>query len=206
MDSDRYFSHSRGDVLKNVPLSAKRILSLGCGTGSTESVLVERGMEVAAIERNPHAAAVAQRLGIKIIVGEVSKVIGTITDGDYDCLICADILEHLLVPQEVLQYCTKLLSKNAVIIISVPNFRHWSIFYQLLFQGLITYKDAGILDRSHVRITTSRMARLWLDDIGFKVCNKEYIIHQRRYLWLSKLFFGIFDEFLATQVVLVGKR
>ncbi len=156
------------------------------------------------VELDPNAASVARGKGLEVLVGDLNRLINQLSGHCFDCLICADILEHLVNPEMVIKQYSSLLNPGGMIIVSVPNFRHFSVFNQLFIRGEIKYCDAGILDRSHLRITTSRMVISWLSSTGFKIKNKEYIIQQRRYKWLAKMLFGIADEYLASQIIITG--
>ena len=155
-DPDRiskYYEMFRNDVLPIIPDSAKCVLSVGCAAGITEAELVKRGIKVVGVEINHEAAIIARQRGITVLEGDASEIDVGIVDKLYDCIIYADILEHLPDPVSVLKRHVQSLKAGGTVYISVPNFRHYSIFWQLFARGHIRYRDAGILDRTHLRIT-----------------------------------------------------
>ena len=44
------------------------------------------------------------------------------------------------------------------LILSVPNIRHWKFVWRLIARGDFTYRDAGLLDRTHLRFFVRRTA------------------------------------------------
>jgi predicted SAM-dependent methyltransferase len=71
----------------------------------------------------------------------------------YDCILMADILEHLKENEKILKSCRNLLKKNGKLIVSVPNIAHSSIIGSL-FKGKFEYRDEGLLDQTHIRFFT----------------------------------------------------
>lgn len=201
-----YFEQFRSDVIAVVPSDAKTILSVGCAAGITEVELAKRGMKVVGIEINPEAAKIARQRGLTILEGNVYEIDVGVAGESYDCIIYADILEHLLDPLEVLKKHIEYLKPGGIVYVSIPNFRHYSVFWQLFMRGHIRYRDAGILDRTHLRITTRKMVLEWFEQVGLGLCSCTYIIYRRRYKLISALLLGLAREFIASQISFVGRK
>ncbi len=201
-----YFEQFRRDVVAAVPSTAKCVLSVGCATGRTEAELVKRGIKVVGVEINHKAATIARQRGLTILEGDVSVVDISQVGKSFDCLIYADILEHLPDPVSVLKRHIKSLKPGGIVYVSIPNFRHYSVLWQLFILGHIRYKDAGILDRTHLRITTRKMVLDWFDQLSLRLCSCTYIIYRRRDKLISALLLRLALEFMASQVCLVGRK
>ncbi len=201
-----YFSWERSDVLRSVPLDAERILSLGCGAGVTERRLVERGASVLGIERDPVAAAKARENGLEVIEHDLDHLTAIPSDQTFDCLLFLDILEHLRQPEAVIEHFMPHLRSRGTVVVSIPNFRHHSVLWALIARGRVTYEDAGILDRTHIRLTTLRMVRSWFEAFDIDEQRHKHVMHRRRERYLSKALLGLADDFLASQVLVVGMR
>jgi 2-polyprenyl-3-methyl-5-hydroxy-6-metoxy-1,4-benzoquinol methylase len=201
-----YYEWFRSDVISAVPPDAKTVLSVGCAAGQTEAELVKRGIKVVGVEINPEAAKIARVRGLTILEGDVSEIDVAVAGEFYDCIIYADVLEHLPDPLAVLQRHVAALKKNGTVIVSVPNFRHHSVFQQLFVHGHVHYTDAGILDRTHLRITTRKMVIEWFELAGLRKVLVKYVIPRRRDRLISAVSLGLFREFLATQILVVGRR
>ena len=50
----------------------------------------------------------------------------------YDYVIFADVLEHLLHPEDVLDRCKIVIKKKGKVLVSVPNVSHNSIIIELM--------------------------------------------------------------------------
>lgn len=196
-----YYSHVRSDILDLVPAEAINILSVGCGAGYTEAELVKRGCSVVGIEQFEPAAKVAESHGLEIFAGSAELAVDHIGDRRFDCIIYADVLEHLIDPEQIIRSQMELLAPGGVVVISVPNFRHYTVLKQLFIDGEVRYSEAGILDKTHLRITTSKLLKTWCKRSGLKVELTNYIYWRRREKILSAISFGVVNEFVARQVI-----
>jgi 2-polyprenyl-3-methyl-5-hydroxy-6-metoxy-1,4-benzoquinol methylase len=52
--------------------------------------------------------------------------------GTYDCVVCADVLEHLADPVGVLKQLRAVATRDATFVISVPNVAHLAVRLMLL--------------------------------------------------------------------------
>lgn len=199
-----YFTHLRADVLAMVPEQARSFLSVGCGSGRTEAELVKRGCRVTGIELDPGAAEVARENGLEMLEGDVGHINAQLADRRFDCLLYADVLEHIADPVAVLREHVARLVPGGCAIVSVPNFRHYTVFAALFLRGQVEYADAGIFDRTHLRLTTRKMVQQWFGEIGLRTDAVDYRLWRRREAYLSAATLGLFREFLAYQVILRG--
>lgn len=71
----------------------------------------------------------------------------------YDYVVIADVIEHLVDPDLLLQQVIKLVKPSGKIIFSVPNVSHISAGMELLF-GKFNYTANGLLDSTHLRFYT----------------------------------------------------
>ena len=75
-----------------------------------------------------------------------------------DLILCLDVLEHLVDPWSVVKQLSALLAPNGRLVVSVPNIRNWKFVVKLLFRGDFSYRDAGLLDRTHLRFFVRQTA------------------------------------------------
>lgn len=199
-----YYEWLRQDILAWIGDDVKDVLSVGCGGGVTEAELVRRGVRVIGIELQPDAASRARERGVTVLTASAEKCATLLSDHRFDSLIFADVLEHLPDPERVLCDCCALLAPGKRVIVSAPNFRHYSVLWALGFRGEILYTQAGILDRTHIRITSRKMVLRWFSAAGLVPAHIEYRIQRRRDKLINLLSFGLLREFLATQIIVVG--
>lgn len=73
--------------------------------------------------------------------------------GAYDFIVCADVLEHVRWPEQVLAACARLLKPRGLLLVSVPN-AGYAGFITELMHGQLRYGEEGLLDRGHLRFFT----------------------------------------------------
>ncbi|NJD78899.1 MAG: class I SAM-dependent methyltransferase, partial [Candidatus Methanoperedens sp.] len=150
-----YHINPRPDISALVPFGTEKVLDVGCSAGELGKYLKEnKGIkEVIGIEFNKEAAEIAAKCIDKVITGDVEKIDLQFETEYFDCIIYADILEHLIDPWITLEKQNKILKKNGIIIVSLPNIRYFYTFLNLIL-GKWEYTDRGIFDRTHLRFFT----------------------------------------------------
>jgi 2-polyprenyl-3-methyl-5-hydroxy-6-metoxy-1,4-benzoquinol methylase len=88
--------------------------------------------------------------------------------GTYDCVVCADVLEHLADPVTVLKQLRDVATPDATFIVSVPNVAHLAV-RALLLCGRFPKMERGILDRTHLQFWTKDTAIAMLADAGLRI-------------------------------------
>ncbi|MBO9555478.1 class I SAM-dependent methyltransferase [Cellulomonas sp.] len=157
-------------VLEQVGTGA-RVLDIGCSTGFLGEVLIERGCTVDGVEVDPDAAEIARKRGLRTVtVMDLDRedLAATLEGQQYDRIILADVLEHLMRPGAVLAAASTLLAPGGQIVISVPNVTHGSLRLALL-QGRWDYRDTGLLDRTHIRFFTQESILALVEEAGLQV-------------------------------------
>jgi 2-polyprenyl-3-methyl-5-hydroxy-6-metoxy-1,4-benzoquinol methylase len=191
---DTYFSGARPEVAAMVPWGAAKVLDVGCGFGGLASLLKARDVRsIYGIEINPSASEHLQKLYDQHWIGSVESISLPQELGLFDCIIFADVLEHLIDPWETLQRYVKILSPGGVIVASIPNAQNLSLIYRLLFQGRWTYSDSGMLDKTHLRFFTRKEIECLFNETGLKIemigVNKDSYSFLRRILTVIPRFF-----------------
>lgn len=160
----RYYDGDRNEMLPFVPVTARRILEIGCANGRFSFLVKQRqDCESWGIELNPEAASVAASRLDKVITGDVAGAVNELPVDYFDCIVCNDILEHLPEPEKMLSTLKKYLVKGGVIVASIPNVRYLPVLYDLLFRKEWRYRDFGVLDKTHLRFFTRKsIARLFM--------------------------------------------
>jgi 2-polyprenyl-3-methyl-5-hydroxy-6-metoxy-1,4-benzoquinol methylase len=154
------YESSRPDLRALVPPTARRILDLGCATGSVgEALARDLGAEVVGVESDPVYAEAAEPRLSKVVLGDLEALAtedGLAAKlGTFDCVIAGDVLEHLVDPETALQSFAGLLAPNGTAIVSLPNVRYWQTFWQLGRRGSWPRRRAGLFDRDHLRWFTT---------------------------------------------------
>lgn len=167
--SSAYYQHARPEVLALIPSTASRVLDVGCAAGALGRSLKERqACSVTGIEYVADVALQAKVHLDHVLTGEALEAMKTLPKGSFDCIVFADVLEHLVEPERCLAEASRLLTPGGTVVASIPNVRHWSVIKDLL-EGRWDYQDEGILDRTHLRFFTRDSVVRMFTDAGFNV-------------------------------------
>lgn len=182
---DRYFGNPRPDMAQFVPPGLERVLELGCGSGLFGEALKRSGVrEVVGIEASPGPARAAARRLDRVIVADVERDVLDLAAGGFDCLVCNDVLEHLVDPWAVLEKLRLFLRAEAWLLVSIPNVRHHRVVRHLIWPGQWRYEDDGVLDRTHLRFFTRDSACDLVESAGFRIERMQGINPSSLPLWL----------------------
>lgn len=136
-----------------------RVLELGSATGYMTRALVEsRGATVTAVEIDHEAYLEAASIADRAIEADLNEIDALDLGSDFDVVICADILEHLLDPEAALRSLASRLAPRGRVVVSIPNVANWSVRLELML-GHFRYTEMGILDRTHLHFYTEESFR-----------------------------------------------
>ena len=205
----------RKDILNLIPEGGIRILDVGCSIGRLGEQIKQRNnnVEVVGIEFDEQMAEVAEKKLDKVIVGDIENInlADSLPPNYFDCIIFADILEHLKNPWEILRSSVTYLNDGGVVIASIPNVRHYTTIVNLLFKGYWSYRERGIHDRTHLRFFTLRNIRELFQyaNLTIKRIERNYRIIEKphRLNQFSKCFaFYPCRELFTFQYLIVAKK
>ncbi|MHB1523811.1 MAG: methyltransferase domain-containing protein [Candidatus Dormibacteria bacterium] len=168
---------SYGKIAQRIPASA-RVLDIGCATGSFGLALTaERSCQVTGIEVNPQLAEKARTRGLEVLVADVQAIpLRNLVGGrQFDVIILADVLEHLLEPRELLIQLHELLAAGGRVLVSIPNITHVDI-QVMLSQDEWRYRSSGLLDSTHLRFFTLRTFSQMAAVCGFDVVATDRVV------------------------------
>jgi 2-polyprenyl-3-methyl-5-hydroxy-6-metoxy-1,4-benzoquinol methylase len=144
------------------------VLDIGCGAGGVGRAIRGRAAQLTGIELDAAAADEARRVYDVVHLGSVEDVLGEL-EGPFDTILAYDVLEHLADPADVLRRVRRLVDTDALLHVSVPNARHWSLVRDLVARGTFGYTQSGHRDATHLRWLTPRDLRSLLGETGWRV-------------------------------------
>ncbi len=215
--SQDYFSNVRIDIVSLIPNNPKqKILEIGAGTGNTlvhikENNLAEEvmGVELMKIPGSNQENALIDKFQIANIENEDILA----TEGYFDVILCADVLEHLIDPWSAVDRISKYLKKDGLLIISIPNLREWKTLYKVIFKGEFNYQTGGgIMDQTHLRFFCKKnVFNLLTTDFLEPVYSKpnfmlRVVPEGRKRRILNLLSFRLFENFLTVQYLFIAKK
>ena len=146
------FPPDASDLLSRIPLSARTILDVGCGSGTLAAAYrpLNPKARLLGIDVDPVAAALAapHLHQVATMDAEADPLPFDVPDG-IDCIIYDEILEHLRDPWAMIHRHAEALSSEGVMLICVPNIEYWRVAERLL-RG--TWQDNESQDHHHRRL------------------------------------------------------
>jgi SAM-dependent methyltransferase len=152
------------DLLKYMPLNARRIVEVGCSSGALARAYKKLNPDAhyIGVEIDESYAELAREHCDEVLAFNIEDAepsfLGEQLGGD--CWVFGDVLEHLRDPWQVLAKIRSILPSGGSVVACIPNAQHWSIQARLSF-GNFRYEDSGLFDRTHIRWFT-RMTMLEL--------------------------------------------
>lgn len=163
-----YFAQERPELVAQLPAELGRVLDVGCGSGGVGRLIRPHAVRLVGVELDEEAAAAARATYDDVLVGDVAARLPEL-DEQFDTILAYDVLEHLPDPLAALQTLRSLAAPNALLHVSVPNARHFSLLRDLVFRGTFGYTEWGHRDSTHLRWLTRRDLVALLEAAGWSV-------------------------------------
>lgn len=204
---DAYYATERPELLKFLEPHGTfdTVLDIGCASGVLGTQLLHSGLAGTCdgIELHGEAARLAETRLRRVWQGSLELVAGEVPWNQYDLIVMADVLEHLVDPWAALRLLRNETAPGARLLVSVPNVRHYRVSLPLLFRGEFRYEDAGIMDRTHLHFFTRASLEETLNECGWAACawgsnmRKRY---RRRFMPTRLL-----EPFVAVQTIVLAE-
>lgn len=181
------------------------VLDLGCGKGELLQYLRDHKQIIGkGIEQDEDEVAICIKSGLSVLQGDLNKEVLDYPDNSFDYVILSQTLQQVYRPRELIM---ELLRIGKCVIVSFPNFSHWSIRLQVLVTGyapknkLLPY---NWFDTPNIRVITIKDFRKFAKDLGFRVI-KEVAINTHHEERFGKII-GFLPNLRATYgIFMIGK-
>lgn len=188
----------------------KEVLDVGCGYGVLANKLMEESNKVWGIDGDDDSVKYCKKktsMEDCVLVDLNSVAYRSVyVDKKFDVIVFADVLEHLLFPDEVLSFFSRKLKKGGKIYISVPNVGF--IYYRLLLLfGYLPYGELGVLDKTHTKLfTKTNIFRILPTLLKFKSL-KTYGYSETRALFFPLVILGrLIPGLFAIQLIIKASK
>ncbi|MFA5802762.1 MAG: class I SAM-dependent methyltransferase [Thermoleophilia bacterium] len=162
-------------LIARLIMKGSEVLELGVATGYFSRYLSQvAGCQVDGVEIDAAMAREAEPWCRNLLVADLDEIrlADHFSPGAYDAVVCADVLEHLAQPEDVLEQLKGLLKPGGVVVMSVPNIAYAGLVLSLM-AGEFEYRSEGILDRTHRRFYTRQSLLEMIDGAGYEVMSLE---------------------------------
>ncbi len=150
------------------------VLDVGCGPGYLAEYLAkQKNCSVVGVEQDPRLAEIARRVCARVHEVNLESEGLSKIQGKFTAVFFGDVIEHVRNAPELLRQAAGLLEVGGRVIVSTPNFVHIKNRARVLF-GSFEYREAGLLDRTHVHFYTKRTLFKLLDETGFRVVKTDF--------------------------------
>ncbi len=164
---DGYYQGDRAELLDWLGGRHGRVLEVGCGSGGNAAWLRRHGAtRIVGIETDPTSAARAKEVFDEVIVESVETALDDLEES-FDLIICADVLEHLVDPWAVVTALAGKAVENGLILVSLPNIKHYRALWRIAFGVGFRYEEEGTFDSTHLRFFDRAGLKRMLDQAGW---------------------------------------
>ena len=173
-DGHIYQQHFNPALLEVLAHPPRQLLDIGCSSGLLGQAVKSRNpaCRTIGIEPNEATAKLATQNLDQVLCGKFEDFnleSEGIAFGSVDTVVAADVLEHMYDPWHVMTGLKPYLSKDAQIILSIPNTRHLGLMKALTDDGQWSYAEKGLLDITHIRFFTLREIGIFLTQTGYRL-------------------------------------
>ena len=155
-------------VLARVPPGTRNLLDVGCGTGALGARLKEQlGCIVEGITYSPDEDALARERLDRVWLWDLSTW-GPVGLGEFECIVCSHVLEHLTEPRALLRSLAHHLAPGGTLLVALPNVLYWRQRFNFL-RGQFRYEGGGLMDRTHYRFFDWNTARELLTQADYEI-------------------------------------
>lgn len=150
--------------------AGSRVLDLGCGNGDLLAWLVDnKKVEGTGIEQDKTKAAACIARGLSVLQGDLNEEVDDYPDCSFDYVILSQTLQQVFEPARLLYSLARIGRK---VIVSFPNFSHYSIRLQLLLKGIAPKNDQlpySWYDSPNIRVITLKDFKKFTRDVGYNI-------------------------------------
>lgn len=200
------------------------ILDAGCGSGDMGKVLIRKhNAKVYGIDMNKVAIRQAKSFGVHAKLADLDGK-WPFTSKTFDFVIGAEIIEHVVNPDNFLREANRVLKNNGLVILTTPNLAAWLNRFIFLFGYQPFFLEASTVDKTiglsftrkltpnrmplgHIRCFTLKALKDLLDLHGYKIVliKGSTVYYFPKYLAPLDYFFSFFPS-LSTDLIIVAKK
>lgn len=120
-------------LIADMVAANSKVLDVGCGDGALLDLLVhERGIDGRGLELSQSGVNKCVARGLSVVQGNADTDLSYYPDNGFDTVILSQTLQATQRPHDVLREMARIGER---LIVSIPNFGHWRVRFDLLTKG-----------------------------------------------------------------------
>jgi 2-polyprenyl-3-methyl-5-hydroxy-6-metoxy-1,4-benzoquinol methylase len=172
---------------RRVDSAQPKVLDLGCGDGSLSQLIAQAGYEVTGVEESPSGIECARQNApnLEFIQASIYDLPESLTQQQFDIVIAAEVIEHLMYPRDLLRTAKRCLKSGGRLVLTTP-YHGYLKNLALALSGQMDQHYTVLWDGGHVKFFSVKTLISLLEtegytDISFKFAGR------MPYLWKSML-------------------
>jgi len=154
--------HKNREVVKKV--TGKRVLEVGCGSGTIVKRLLHKGKNVFGVDIGKKFLNFCHSSYKDAFFCSADAEKLPFSDNSFDTIICSEVIEHLSEPEKSLKEFVRILHPNGELVITTPNISvRWA-----LVEAIWTRIRRKMLETNH-KCFTKKQLRFLLNSTGFTI-------------------------------------
>lgn len=137
-----------------------RLLELGCANGFFLGEIKKRGFICKGVEIVPKFVQAAKKIGLDVTLSNLENGI-PFEDNSFDIVIAHEIIEHIVRFRFLISEIRRVLKKEGIAIVSVPNCSYWRIIISLILGEPMLYKTSEELPSHMVHLSLKQWKRIF---------------------------------------------
>lgn len=150
-----------------------KVLDLGCGYGELLTWLRDhKQVNGVGIEMDKEKAALCISKGLSVLQGDLNDEVEDYPDKRFDYVILSQTLQQVYEPARLLYSLARI---GRRVIVTFPNFSHYSIRLQLLLKGMAPKSNElpyNWYDTPNIRVVTLKDFRQFASDVGYQIVDE----------------------------------